>query len=241
MALRVLQAVEDERSMSLVEHLEDLRRALIVSLLAWGAASVGAFFFWRRAVEFLVDRGGLQRTYFTTPSGAFLLGIKLAVAMGFVAAFPVIAQRAWWFVSPGLRRHEKRLALPLFLATVAFFSLGLGVALFSLPLFVRILTGFAPANLQYLPLIDDYLGFTVLLVVGFGLVFELPVVIYVLGRIGIVSSGWLYRHRVAWILGLAILANFLTPGADPVTPLLMFVPLYIFWEGAALLLKLTGR
>src|SRR5579872_5066150 len=91
--LRVLQAAEDESSMSLVEHLEDLRRALIVSLVAWGAASVVAFFFWRQAVEFLVARGGLQHTYYTTPTGAFLLGVKLAVAMGFVAAFPVIANR----------------------------------------------------------------------------------------------------------------------------------------------------
>src|SRR5207302_289726 len=99
-----------------------------------------AFFFWRRAVEFLVERGGLQRTYFTTPTGAFLLGIKLAIAMGFVAAFPVIAQRAWWFVSPGLRRQERRLVLPLFLATVVFFGLGLSVALFALPLFIHILT-----------------------------------------------------------------------------------------------------
>ena len=196
--LSVLQDRPDgDESMSLVEHLEDLRRALIVSLLAWGAASIGAFFFWRRAVEFLVQRGGLQRTYFTTPSGAFLLGIKLAIAMGFIAAFPVIAQRAWWFVSPGLRRGERRLVLPLSLATVFFFCLGLGVALFALPLFVHILTGFAPTDLTYLPLIDDYLGFTTLLVVGFGLVFELPVVLYVLGRLGIVSSRWLYAHRVA--------------------------------------------
>ncbi|HEX6487723.1 MAG TPA: twin-arginine translocase subunit TatC [Candidatus Dormibacteraeota bacterium] len=240
--LRVLQAGDDRgREMSLIEHLEDLRQALIVSLLAWGAASVGAFFFWKRAVDFLVQRGGLQHTYFTTPSGAFLLGVRLAVTMGLVAAFPVIAQRAWWFISPGLRREERRLALPLFLATVFFFTLGLAVALFSLPLFVHILTGFAPADLNYLPLIDDYLGFTLLLTVGFGLVFELPVVLYVLGRLGIVSSRWLYRHRVAWILGLAVLANFLTPGADPITPLLMFVPLYVFWEGTALLLKLTGR
>jgi len=240
--LRVLQESDThDDEMSWIEHLEDLRRALIVSLLAWAVASVGAFFFWRQAVEFLVTRGGLQRTYFTTPTGAFLLGVKLAIAMGFVAAFPVIAQRAWWFVSPGLRSQERKLVLPLFLATVLFFGLGLSVALFALPLFIHILTGFAPADLTYLPLVEDYIGFALLLVVAFGLVFELPVVLYVLGRLGIVSSGWLYRHRAAWIIGLAVLANFLTPGADPITPLLLFVPLYVFWEGTALLLKLTGR
>src|SRR5207248_5107325 len=140
--------------------------------------------------------------------------------LGFVLAFPVIAQQAWWFVSPGLHRHERRLILPLFLATVLFFALGVAFALLSLPLFIRLLTGFAPLDLTYLPLIDQYVGFILLLVIGYGVVFELPVVLYVLGRLQIISSRWLYEHRAAWIIGLAVGANFLTPGADPITPVM---------------------
>lgn len=231
----------DDSQMTLVQHLEQLRRALLISMAAWAVTSVAAFFFWRPVVDFLIRRGGIAHAYYLAPTDAFLLGLKLALTLGFVAAFPVIAQQAWWFVSPGLYRHERRLALPLFLASVLFFALGVAFALISIPLFIRLLTGFAPSDLTYFPLIDSYVGFILLLVIGYGLVFELPVVLYVLGRMGIVSSRWLYQHRAAWIIGLAVAANFLTPGADPISPVIMFVPLYVFWEGTALLLKVTGR
>jgi sec-independent protein translocase protein TatC len=79
------------------------------------------------------------------------------------------------------------------------------------------------------------------MVIGFGLVFELPVVIFLLGTLRIISSKWLYKNRPWWFIGLALIANFLTPGVDPLTPLIMFVPLYIFYEGSTLILKLTGK
>jgi sec-independent protein translocase protein TatC len=72
-------------------------------------------------------------------------------------------------------------------------------------------------------------------------VFELPVVLFVLGMLGIISSRWLYKNRPWWFIGLALVANFLTPGVDPLSPLIMFVPLYVFYEGSALVLKLSGR
>lgn len=232
----------DASRMTVVEHLEQLRRALIVSLIAWGAASIVVGLFWAPIVRWLILRGGLTGAYYTTPVGAFFLAVRVAVTLGFVVAFPVLAQQAWWFVSPGLHRHERRLVLPLGLATVVFFALGVAFALTSLPLFIHILTAaFVPSDLHYLPVIDDYIGFILLLVVAYGLVFELPIVIYVLGRVGIVSSARLYRHRAAWVIGLGVLANFMTPGADPVTPLIMFIPLWAFWEASTLLLKLTGR
>ncbi|HEX6488447.1 MAG TPA: twin-arginine translocase subunit TatC [Candidatus Dormibacteraeota bacterium] len=231
-----------ERRMTVVEHLEDLRRALLVSLSAWGIASIlTGIFVTRPVIHFLIVRGGVDHAYFTRPTGAFLLAVQVAIELGFVVAFPVISQQVWWFVSPGLHKHERRLVLPLFVSTVIFFAVGVAFALLSLPLFIRLLTGFAPVDLTYLPLIDDYIGFVLLLVIGYGLVFELPVAIYVLGRFGIISSRWLYQHRLAWIIGLAVAANFLTPGADPISPLLMFIPLYVFWEASTLLLKLRGR
>jgi sec-independent protein translocase protein TatC len=79
------------------------------------------------------------------------------------------------------------------------------------------------------------------MVIGFGLVFELPVVIVVLGLLRIINSKWLYKNRPWWFIALALVANFLTPGVDPLTPLIMFVPLYIFYEASALILKISGR
>jgi sec-independent protein translocase protein TatC len=229
--------------MSIVEHLEDLRRCLIISAIGWLVATIVAFVFWQRILEFLIMRAGLQKSglYFTHPAGAFSVGLTIALVVGLVASAPIIFWQAWTFVSPGLHDHEKRLALPLIAATTFFFLLGIVFALFSLPLFIRVLTGFAPTDFHYFPLGDELLGFILLITIAFGLVFELPVVLYTLGLLRIISSRWLYRHRVYWLVALGLAANFMTPGADPLTPLLVFVPLYVFWEGTTLLLKLTGR
>jgi len=227
--------------MSVVEHLEDLRRALIISLAGWLLATVVAFVFWRPIYDFLIHRAGLERVYFFEPTGAFMIGLKIAFVVGLVAASPIIFWQIWWFVSPGLHAHEKKLALPLIGATTFFFLLGIGFSMFSLPLIMRVLTGFASADITYFPNGGELLGFIFLITIAFGLVFELPVVLYTLGMMRIISSRWLYRHRAYWLVGLGLLANFMTPGADPLTPLLVFVPLYAFWEGTTLLLKLTGR
>jgi sec-independent protein translocase protein TatC len=227
--------------MSLLEHLEALRRAIVISIMAWFACGLVSFFFWGRVLDFLIWRGGVHEVSFTAPQGAFLLALKIAIYMGFAIASPIIIQQAWWFVSPGLHRHERRLVLPLILATFFFFAFGIAFAMFTLPLFIKILVGFAPGGLHFFPLVDEYLSFVLVLVIGFGVVFELPVVLYGLGLMRVISSGWLYRHRFYWVIGLGILSAMATPGADPITPILMFVPLYLFWEGTALLLKLTGR
>ena len=95
--------------------------------------------------------------------------------------------------------------------------------------------------MSYLPDISELVSFVLIMTIGFGLVFELPVVLFVLGMVRIISSRWLYKRRPYWFLALAIVANFLTPGVDPLTPMIMFVPLYIFFEATALLLKLLGR
>jgi sec-independent protein translocase protein TatC len=227
--------------MSIVEHLEDLRRMLIIALAGWMLATVVAFVFWTRILEFLIHRADLQKIYFFHPAGAFMLGLKIALVVGLVGAAPIIFWQVWWFVSPGLHEHEKKLALPLILATTFFFLLGITFAMFSLPLFMKVLTGFAPPDVTYLPSGEELLGFIMLITIAFGLVFELPVVLYTLGMMRIISSRWLYRHRAYWLVGLGLAANFMTPGADPLTPLLVFAPLYIFWESTTLLLKLTGR
>lgn len=228
--------------MTILEHLEALRRVLVVSIIGWAICTVVGFIFWTRIYEFLLHRGGIKgSSVYFTPTGGFTLGLKIALVGGLILAAPVWIQQLWWFVSPGLHRHERRLVLPLIAATIVFFFIGVAFALFSLPLFIRILSGFAPPDLRYLPVGDDYLNFVLFLILGFGLVFEMPVVVFVLGLTGIISSAWLYRNRFYWIIGLGILANVMTPGVDPITPLFMWVPLYVFWEATALLLKLMGR
>ncbi len=235
---------DPEARMTVVEHLEDLRRSLIVSVVGWFVCSAAAYGFWHPIYEFLIHRAGIPRAYFFYPTGGFMLGLKIALYTGVLGALPIVIWQGWRFVGPGLLPHEKRTFFPLTVATYVFFLMGVSAALFSLPLFIKILTYpgfFAPSNFKYLPSGDDLWNFVLLITIAFGLVFELPVVLYTLGRLGIVKSRWLYKHRVYWIIGLGLLANVMTPGADPITPLILFIPLWIFWEGTSLLLKLQGR
>ena len=227
--------------MSVIEHLEALRRALIISLIAWGVTTIAAIFISGHVITFLITRAGIGHAIYLQPGGGVILQLKVALYIGIVLAAPVIIQQVWWFVSPGLHQHERRFVLPLVVATIVFFALGVGVAMFALPLYIHVLGSLAPADVTYLPDITELLTFVLIMVIGFGLVFELPVVLFVLGMLRIINTRWLYKRRPYWFLALGILANFLTPGVDPLTPMIMFVPLYLFFEGTALLLKLLGR
>jgi sec-independent protein translocase protein TatC len=227
--------------MSIIEHLEALRRALIIVVVAWGVATIAAWFVSGQVVRLLIERAGVGHAIYLQPAGGFLTQLKVALYIGLVLAAPVVIQQIWWFVSPGLFKHERRFALPMILATIFFFLLGVAAAIFALPLYLKVLNGLSPPNVSYLPDIGELIGFILTMVLGFGLVFELPVVLFVLGMVGIINSRWLYKNRPWWFLALGLISNFLTPGADPLTPLIMFVPLYIFYEATALVLKLSRR
>jgi sec-independent protein translocase protein TatC len=170
-----------------------------------------------------------------------ILQLQVALYIGLVIAAPVVIQQIWWFVSPGLHVHERRFILPLIVATIVFFAIGVAVAIFALPLYLHVLNSLAPPNTSYFADIGELVGFLLVMIIGFGIVFELPVVLFMLGMIGIISSKWLYKNRLWWFLGLGLVANFLTPGVDPFTPMIMFIPLYVFFEGTALILKLMKR
>ena len=227
--------------MSVMEHLEALRRVLIVCLVAWAIATIGAFFFSGQVIDYLIKRADIKNAVYFVPAGGVLNELKVAMYIGVIIAAPIVIQQVWWFVSPGLRPHERRFVLPLVIATVFFFALGVAVAIFALPLYLSVLNRFAPPDVHYLPDLSGFLSFVLLMVIGFGLVFELPVVLFVLGMLRIVNTRWLNKRRPYFFLALGLIANFLTPGADPLTPLIMFIPLYVFFEGTTLLLKLLGR
>lgn len=227
--------------MSVIEHLEALRRALIVMIVAVSLGTAIGWFLWPPALLYIEHHAHLPHVVVLAPAGAFFLHFKGALYIGIVIAVPVLVQQAWAYVAPGLYLSERRLFGPLVLFTILFFYIGVAFASFSVPLIIDLVTRFATQGVDYLPEGDALLSFVLALVLGFGVIFELPIVLYVLGRIGIISSGWMWRTRPYWIIGLGVVANLLMPGSDPFTPLLMMVPLYVFYEGTALLLRLTGR
>lgn len=239
---RASKSVDDTR-MTLIEHLEELRRALIVSAAAWLVCSVAAWFFAVDILEFIKQRANLPHLIYLSPTDGFVVRLELAIYAGSLAASPIIFWQVWWFVSAGLHAHEQNIVLPVIVATTVFFLMGVALCFYTLPLIIHTLTGVVSADvMQFVPSAADFLGFLLGLCIAFGLVFELPVVLWTLGMMGIISSGWLWTNRLYWVLGLGLVANFMTPGGDPlITPLVVLVPLLLFYGGSMLVLKISGR
>ena len=118
--------------MSVIEHLEALRRMLIVILVAWGITTIAGFVVSGQVVEWLVSRAGLGHAVYLGPGSFVLTRLQVAIYIGFIIAAPVVIQQIWWFVSPGLHRNERKLTLPLIVATIFFFGLGVAAALYAL-------------------------------------------------------------------------------------------------------------
>ena len=123
----------EEQRMSIIEHLEALRRMLIVIIAAWGVTTIAAFFVSGQVVEWLVARAGLGHAVYLGPGTFILTRLQVSLYLGLIVAAPVVIQQVWWFVSPGLHPHERRFILPLVVATIVFFAIGMGVAIFALP------------------------------------------------------------------------------------------------------------
>ncbi len=236
----------DDRRMTIVEHLEELRRVLIISAIAWIASTVAAFVFHGAIVDFLLrpltqvlgktNNHITSQAVFTSPTEGLTIPLKISMIVGLVGALPIVLWQAWTFVSPGLRPVERKFVGPFIASALLLFAAGAAFAYFVMPIGLNFLATFLGNSAVYLPDINSYLSFLVILIVAFGVTFELPVVIILLGMLGIVSSRLLRRKRkVVWV-GIIIGALLITPGADPYTPTALFVPLILFFEASILIL-----
>jgi sec-independent protein translocase protein TatC len=236
----------DERRMTIVEHLEELRRVLIISAIAWVVTTVVAFVFHSAIVEFLLrplttvlgktDNHITSTAIFTSPTEGLTIPIKISMIVGLVGALPIVLWQVWGFVSPGLRPVERKFVGPFIASALLLFAGGAAFAYFVMPIGLNFLATFLGNSAVYLPDINSYLSFLILLIVAFGVTFELPVVIVLLGILGIVSSRMLRRKRkVIWV-GIIIGAMLVTPGADPYTPTALFIPLIALFELSILVL-----
>jgi sec-independent protein translocase protein TatC len=231
--------------MTTVEHLTELRRVVIVSMCAWAVATAVAAVFSQvivRVLEYplttlLARHHSLVReAIITSPTELFSVPLKVALLAGLVISLPVILWQAWTFVAPGLRPTERRYALPLMASALLLFAGGGCLAYFLMPVWLNILTTLVGSNAIYFPDLGQYLSFLAMLVVAFGATFELPVVVVLLGLTGLISSQWLRRRRrMVWLV-IVIGAELITPGADPVTPLFLAVPLAALYEVSVLVL-----
>ncbi len=166
----------------------------------------------------------------TDVTGTFLVPLKVTLLAAFLIALPVVLWQAWAFVAPGLYKHEQRLALPLIVSSVFFFFVGMAFAYFIVfPWIFHFFVSFTPAGVQMMTDIDKYLSFVLWMFVAFGVTFEIPVVIVVLVRLGIVPLQKFKEMRRYFIVGAVIVAAIITP-PDAVSQLMLAIPMCLLYE-----------
>ncbi len=238
--------MDAEDKIPFTAHLEELRQRLIVCFIAIGVGFVLAYGFKEKLFQILtrplisVMHAG-DNMIFTGLPEAFFTYLKVAFLAGIMLAAPVIIYQFWMFVAPGLYHKEKRLLVPIVLLSSVFF---VGGALFGyfivFPFGFKFFLGFATDAIRPLPSMKEYLSFAAKLLLAFGLVFELPLVITFLARLGLVSADFLKKNRKYAVLLFFVFAAILTP-PDVVTQIMMAFPLMALYEISIIGARIFGK
>jgi len=236
----------DEKKQPLTSHLQELRKRLILSFIAVAVGFIICYAFSQDLFDILsqpllkmMPSGGTL--IFTSVAEAFFTYMKVAFIAGLMVASPFVLFQIWAFVAPGLYRHEKRYVVPFVAAGSFFFILGILFAYFvAIPVGFRFLLGYATDFIKPMPSMKEYLSFSIKFLLAFGLVFEFPVVLVLLARIGLVDAKTMARHRKYAILLIFIFAAVMTP-PDIISQLLMAIPLMGLYELSILLSRIFGK
>lgn len=222
--------------MPLTGHLSELRSRILKSLAALALGGCISFAYIDHIMNFLTAAAG--NLYYMRPAEAFVIYMKIALLSGLLIASPVILWQLYRFVSPALLPRERHFAL-LCLPVILLLGIG-GMAfsyLFIFPRGLEFFLGFAAGKISPLISMESYLSFMLMLVVPFGLIFNIPVVLTLLGCMGIVSAAGLQRYQKHVILAAFILAAFITPTPDIITQALLAVPMVVLYYLSIILVK----
>jgi len=218
-----------------ISHLIELRSRLLRSIVAIVVVLV-CLFPWAKDIYAALAAPLLKALphgstmIATDVTGTFLVPLKVTLMAAFLIALPYVLYQMWAFVAPGLYHHEKRLALPVIFSSVIFFALGMAFAYFIVfPIAFGFFAGYAPAGVQMMTDIDKYLSFVLTMFVAFGITFEVPVVVVVLVRLGVVSLEKLRSIRGYVIVGAFIVGAIFTP-PDVLSQVMLAVPLWLLYE-----------
>lgn len=231
--------------MPLVDHLAELRRRLIISVLALVGGAVVGFILFDWILGFLIrpytKATGETQFVFFDPLEAFATRLKVAAWTGAFLASPVVLWQLWRFITPGLHKKEKRYAIPFIVFSILLFMLGAFVAVFTFETALRFLVGIGGDQLSPLFSASKFLSFMILMIIAFGIAFEFPVLLVFLELAGVLTSATLRRWRRPALVVIVAIAAVITPSQDPYSLFMMVVPMYLFYEGAILIGRLLKK
>ncbi len=236
--------------MPFLEHLEELRWRILWSLVAVVIGTVLGFIlvYYFGVMELLIRPIRVAytdpefRLIYLSPADPFFITLKLAVVVGILVAFPIIVYQVWAFLSPALERHEKRAIIPALYMGLVLFSAGVALAYFvALPLTMTFFQNFQAEYLEEQLEVGKTLGFITKLLIGFGVIFELPVVVMILSALGLVTPEFLKSKRRHAMVLITVLASFLTPGDVITLTIMLMVPLFFLYEFSIFLSRLIWR
>ena len=244
-------ATPTDGSMSLVEHLAELRRRLIISVIALAVGATIGFFLYNTVLHHLVapychvkhevDPKASCRLVVTDPLESLSIRLKVSAYLGFVIASPVILWQLWRFITPGLYEREKRYAIPFVGASIGLFLLGAALALITFPKALDFFRAFGGNSLELLYTPGKYLGLLLLMMVIFGIGFEFPIVLVFLEIAGVLSWRQLAGWRRYAIVTIFVVDAIITPSGDPFTLMAMAIPMCIFYEISILIGRFAIR
>ena len=239
-----METIVPEKEMNLAEHLEELRRRLIIILVAVALFGGFSFLYSEKLMDLVLApiQRNLDTLYFFTPYEAFLARVKLAIVSGIILSSPIIFLELWFFVSPGLYRKEKKLVLPMVAGSTGLFLLGVLFAhFFVIPFALKFFMGFQTYSLLPLISLGSYLSFFLSFVLVFGLAFNLPLVLTGLIAFGVIGTPFLASHRKFVIVLVFVLAAILTPTVDIFTQCVLAIPLWLLFELSILIGKAVEK
>jgi len=239
--------------MSLVEHLRELRRRLMIVIIAMVVGGVGAFFLYNQVLHFLrqpycqalahrhINTGLGCNLVITDPLEGFTTRLKVSGYLGLFFASPIVLWQLWRFITPGLHKREKKYAIPFIISSVVLFGLGGVVAILTFPKALDFLIGVSGKGISTFFTPSKYINLYVLVIAAFGLAFEFPIVLVFLELAGVVPSKRLSQWRRPAIVVIFIVAAVITPSQDPYSLFAMAVPMCLFYELSILIGKILKK